>query len=323
MSSPHKIISFDVGIKNMAYCIFDISGGNIQIADWNTINLLASPGNEIQNHIICTSQNKNGKSCQNHAKYCSPLRDVFFCDKHAKTAAPTFYMPTKENSSTFLKKQNIGSLLGIGQKYGITSLSLKDKRAETLQKLTMYLENRVLHSLDGPKMPNSNKESLITIARNIRDKLDNVSQIREGITDVLIENQISPIASRMTTIQGLLTQYFIMRHDTISPIHIEFISSRNKLKHFDTTTKIRPDGDPGNVPEVELIENPQPRDETVHQKYKKHKKDSVAYTRELMDKFPHFKRWEFMLQTNKKDDLADCFLQGYWYITEKKLINKE
>ena len=33
----------------------------------------------------------------------------------------------------------------------------------------------------------------------------------ESITHVFIENQISPIANRMKTIQGMLAQYFIMK----------------------------------------------------------------------------------------------------------------
>ena len=33
-----KTISFDVGIKNMAYCIFDCSSG-IDILDWKVLNL--------------------------------------------------------------------------------------------------------------------------------------------------------------------------------------------------------------------------------------------------------------------------------------------
>ena len=30
-----KLISFDIGIKNMAYCILDLSGQSFQIKDWN------------------------------------------------------------------------------------------------------------------------------------------------------------------------------------------------------------------------------------------------------------------------------------------------
>ena len=36
-----KLISFDVGIKNMAYCIFQITSGSPpSILDWNVLNLL-------------------------------------------------------------------------------------------------------------------------------------------------------------------------------------------------------------------------------------------------------------------------------------------
>ena len=37
-----RVISFDIGIKNMAYCIFDISGEGspLSISKWDVINLL-------------------------------------------------------------------------------------------------------------------------------------------------------------------------------------------------------------------------------------------------------------------------------------------
>ena len=50
----------------------------------------------------------------------------------------------------------------------------------------------------------------------------------QNIDYVLIENQISTIATRMKTLQGMITQYFIMRDVE----NIEFVSSTNKLKPF-------------------------------------------------------------------------------------------
>ena len=35
-----EYLSFDVGIKNMAYCILDLSGEKMEITDWNVLNLL-------------------------------------------------------------------------------------------------------------------------------------------------------------------------------------------------------------------------------------------------------------------------------------------
>ena len=49
-------------------------------------------------------------------------------------------------------------------------------------------------------------------------------------------------------------------------------------------------------------------------KYKQHKRDAVLYTQQWMNKHPKMKVWEpYMLESKKKDDLCDCFLQGMWY----------
>ena len=34
-----KLMSFDVGIKNLAYCIMEYDGVKLNIIDWNIINL--------------------------------------------------------------------------------------------------------------------------------------------------------------------------------------------------------------------------------------------------------------------------------------------
>ena len=47
-----NIISFDVGIKNMAYCILSTSGG-LQIRDWSILNLL----DPVEENVLCSCQN--------------------------------------------------------------------------------------------------------------------------------------------------------------------------------------------------------------------------------------------------------------------------
>jgi hypothetical protein len=108
---------------------------------------------------------------------------------------------------------------------------------------------------------------------------------------VIIENQISTIASRMKTLQGMLAQYFIMKDVPC----IEFISASNKLKMFMTKKKTT---------------------------YTERKLESVEVTKELLEKLPLLKEYKGILDKNKKkDDLADCFLQGIYYLTVKNMIN--
>jgi hypothetical protein len=139
----------------------------------------------------------------------------------------------------------------------------------------------------------------ISMSQNTRDARDPRDLGKMGglekykIDIVIIENQISTIASRMKTLQGMIAQYFIMRGTPC----IEFISAANKLKMFMTKKKTT---------------------------YTERKIESVEVTKELLEKLPQFEKYKGCLEKNKKkDDLADCFLQGIYYLTLKKLIDIE
>ena len=43
MSTSSTVISFDIGIKNLAYCILQNDTAMTQIHDWNVINLMTMP----------------------------------------------------------------------------------------------------------------------------------------------------------------------------------------------------------------------------------------------------------------------------------------
>ena len=71
--------------------------------------------------------------------------------------------------------------------------------------------------------------SLVTIGIAIEKKMDefiDFSLYPPNQIHVVIENQIGPIAIRMKTIQGMLSQYFIMKGIRT----IQYVSSSNKLK---------------------------------------------------------------------------------------------
>jgi hypothetical protein len=312
-----KIISFDVGIKNMAYCVFTIETDssekkdlsliepcNIKIIDWNVIDLIASVGSRPEDvgettnvPKICSGLLKNKKPCTSKAKY--EKGEQCFCEKHAKMS--DFMIPTNKCSPKYIKKLKVGELHKIIEEERIQDVVPSDKRPQLLEKIQKYYENKCLVLLVSKKK-RADECSLITIGKKIKQSFDAISAMRD-VTHVLIENQISTIASRMSIIQGLLTQYFIMRHndDISDELILEFISSKNKLKMFS---------------EKQIIT----KETTTSQKYRQHKTDSVIYSKQILKKYAQLDTWLPVLDTSKKDDLADCFLQGIWYIFRERDI---
>jgi hypothetical protein len=60
-----------------------------------------------------------------------------------------------------------------------------------------------------------------------------------------------------------------------------------------------------------VLQNPMKMDK---KRYKQNKNDSIVYCSQIIDKNPLLNQWKPSLETKKKDDLADCFLQGVWYL---------
>ena len=63
-----NILSIDVGIKHLAYCILSIKEKKtnntlFKIKCWNVVDLCNTK------KYICTSDQKNGKKCTNNAKF--------------------------------------------------------------------------------------------------------------------------------------------------------------------------------------------------------------------------------------------------------------
>ena len=73
-SSVKKYIGWDIGVKNLAYCVLSLQEKKIEIVSWNIINL----ADEESAQIFCSK-------CDKKAVYNTPLRGknrVYFCGKH-------------------------------------------------------------------------------------------------------------------------------------------------------------------------------------------------------------------------------------------------
>lgn len=203
------ILSIDVGIKNLAVCICDISDDNYEVKYWDVINLC----NEV-NHSCC--------KCNKDAKYTK--EGLFYCAKHAKTTE--YKIPEKAIKTIEKMKKN--DLLTLCHSINI-ELSCNTLKALIIKQIREKYCNDYLEPIEKE---NAASFSLITLGRNLNSSFDNLF-IKHNIDylnlkHVIIENQIAPKANRMKSIQCMLTQYFITKNIE----HIEYISAINKLSNF-------------------------------------------------------------------------------------------
>ena len=209
-----KLLSIDIGIKNLSFCLFDCDTP-IKIIKWDNINL------SEKNESKCIEVDKNGL-CDKPAKF---VKDgLCYCLKHSKKH--NLLQPKADLKAAYLAKQKIQSLCEIANKYKVT-YETPCKKINLLAALNSFADNNCFISV---KKTNASKVDLVTIGRNLQHKFDEIlCDELSSIETIIIENQIGPIANKMKTIQGMIAQYFIMKNNNI---HIEFISASNKLKDY-------------------------------------------------------------------------------------------
>jgi hypothetical protein len=348
MTNQHRILSFDIGIKNLAYCflendIRDVGSNvrsessqsltNTKILDWKIVDLLNTEPPVTHNHVckclLSTSTKKVPKECGKKAKYqytTSTSETLYFCESHAKNNK-TYLIPKKSHEESALNKLKREGLDKLITEYNISlDASTKITKKVLVEALRDYYTKKsyTLISTNPVSNMTANKIDMITIGRNIKHIMDKLEIITTyNPTHIIMENQISTMASRMKTIQGELTMYFIMKFPNA---HIEYISSANKLKHFTpvpttpvpttpvSTTPVSTTPVPTTpVPTTPVSTTPIT---TSNKKYRQHKQDAVTYTQQMLQTTPELSTWinTFNNHPTKKDDLADCFLQGIWYL---------
>jgi hypothetical protein len=357
-----NVMSFDVGIKNMAYCIFSV-GQTISIKDWNILNLMEKqssdvlcqcklipkklpkkkqksvPIGELTNTFVQGSQQVDTCGivegvCNKKAKYRCPNAQSselseFYCEKHAKMNNE-YMLPKKECSPPFLKKMKIDALKLIADSHRVFEpCIMPQKRADILEGVLHYFEKKTYKPIEYVKPDSANDTDLICIGKNMKILLNQIQGI-ENITHVLIENQISPIANRMKTIQGMLAQYFIMIN---SDIKIHFISSINKLKGFESflqnstvinnsTTNTNVNNSTNNSASESVGESTNDSaNDSEKDKYKKRKADGILCCSQFIKENESFSQWtDALVKSSKKDDLSDSFLQGIWFLKHHNII---
>lgn len=207
-----KIISWDIGIENLAYCIMD----NDNILMWETIDILKDIR---QNEYICEGLLKNGKECNNKAKCYENIENIkkYYCKKHGKKLKdiPEHELCeyTKKNNQNCKKKANF-----------YENIDNENKKYYCNQH--KHIANNELHKYITVKNVSFFEKSIFLY--NILNKLDDILDVDE----VIIENQMH---AEMKSIQILLYSYYlqegIIKNGRINEIHL--MNATQKMTVYD------------------------------------------------------------------------------------------
>lgn len=418
-----KVISLDIGIVNLAYCIFEVDPlhpNDWKVVHWNLINLRVPPASADQSegecvvsptlHEMCSCKTKKGGNCSRPAKLVK--QGVYYCMSHARTEG--IEPVADELKPSALRKCKTNELLAIAEKYNI---SLGEhpcrKKDAIIARITEFVDNQFCRQLEkhnaqkmkGGRMcdvtgkkKRGDKTNWELIAYNIAHHFDMIGVGLSGFLcendRIIVENQIGPLANKMKTVQGMITQYFVMKQ---YPLMVEIIDARSKYmvecitavgdggahraslvsksmralsengsattsdeggkrgakkksrdlrvvgKHtkksaasdegageeppeqsvnggnaLDTRSAAKLENDSGEKVATVWVPGKYANSiitDEVRKEYKNRKRSSVETTMEFLMHHLVMQEWKpHFEQFQKKDDLADCFLQGLWWI---------
>jgi hypothetical protein len=191
-----KVISWDIGIKHLAYCVINkYDDKNFDIIDWGIIDI-----SDTDN--LCFY-------CKSKAKYtCS---NKFLCTKHKK-------------------KQEIPTIESI---YPTNKIKEKCKKCDKLcirgGMCAKHAREEYNENYKIKKIQSCMKQSLQTLCLSLFEKLD--EKIKFPVDYVLIENQPTYTNPKMKSISIMVFSYFISKGVMLKKINeVKLISPLDKLK---------------------------------------------------------------------------------------------
>lgn len=289
-----KLCAFDVGIKNLSFCVMEKINNTTNILHWKVLDISEAK-------ITCCGHLKNNSICGSIAKLYALVggSKLGYCETHKKQYVPLDF-----------EKNVTGCLKNHKCQYENKSKCTKNATIECnnifyCSNHLKVIKNKFIkeNSLKKIKKVNCTKENLSILGKRMYELLDSHSEILQ-VDKIIIENQPSLKNPTMKTISMLLFSYFVMRgiidksKNNNAIECIEFISPNGKLKINDSLTK--------NI--LKMCK-------TKQEKYKTTKELGIIYCKELLKICPNSSELIKTLDVNKKqDDMADAFLHAYYYL---------
>ncbi|XWV26422.1 holliday junction resolvase [Tupanvirus soda lake] len=313
------IISWDVGIIHLAYCVLEyIHDGKkdespVRIIDWDEINLIEDERVKLS---CCgqmkTKKGETAKICGKNATYFLQVagmdKSVGFCKTHL--SQHTTYWSNEKTKALFKQISPEGSCSYVktdGSECGKTCKFVYTHNNKKLYYCTTHYKSELNKRIkEFSPQPIKNlivrKYPTDKLQFNLVKKLDELSEhfAKLKIEEVVIENQPSQKNPKMKSIANTLFDYFLIR-GYVDKIHhmdiklVRFMCPSNKLKVNNDNT-------------IEVFK----ANKDNKKKYKLTKALGIQYTRQLLN--DDEKQLEYLELYKKKDDICDAYLQGRYYL---------
>ena len=297
-----KIISYDVGIKNLAFCIVD---ENMKILKWDVIDLL---------------------NVDNKCSFCENNADILFykyklCKDHKKKVEEL-----KEPFDEKVKKEDKCCVCQKAAKCKIGSSFLCNIHRKSFENKNYKIKETNV---------TCDKISTAQFKYNLVTTLDSMPDLSD-VDTVLIENQPSFKNPKMKAIADTLAGYYLIRGVVdkkrfhlddihliapsmklkLSPVEGMTEEDKNILKLDLTKRKGKKDEKKEEVKDEENKEGEDDKEKKGKGKmtYKQGKDFAIRKCLSLIDD----EHKNFLKTHKKKDDLCDCHLQAYHYLTKVK-----
>ena len=200
-----KLISFDVGIRNLAYCVLEgTTRADVRIVDWNIIDVLGEHAGV--GAVRC-------HKCTAAARYEHASDGTFACSKHT----PKKKAVVTKSALTKLTTEQLQAEIG---KAGLTTTATK--KAD----LVKLLYNHARQNTWKKCVSSATTGSIMDMSGAIQSCLDKRMTSWAGADLVCIENQPE---RRMYAVQAMLQMYFTMKG-----IKSSGVSATHKLSNLVT-----------------------------------------------------------------------------------------
>jgi hypothetical protein len=201
-----KLISFDVGLRNLAYCVLQgTNRSDVQILDWNIIDVLGE-----QNGL----NNPRCHKCTTHASWRHVTEGTFACSRHkpkqSKNTITKSALTKKSNAELSSDIQRLGLQCTSTRKADMVTMLYIHARQNTWKRCVKSV-------LAG---------SVIDLAPAIASALDRRAAVWKDADLVCVENQPE---RRMFAVQAMIQMYFCVKGTKC-----EGVSASHKLNNIIT-----------------------------------------------------------------------------------------